>query len=141
MVRINLIHPKYLSDQHLIAEYNEILMLIGHVKKFPHLKNIPNNFCLGKGHIIFFKNKLGYLKDRHERVKIEMRRRGFVTSKDLDVEGYDKVYFVKYLPSEEDKKIIRKRIIEKINKKPDYYRYYGKKKWKKFFLEMIENAK
>ena len=38
MVRINLIHPKKLADQHLIAEYNEILMLLGHVKKFPHLK-------------------------------------------------------------------------------------------------------
>jgi len=32
MVKINLIHPRYLTDQHLIAEYNEILMLLAYLR-------------------------------------------------------------------------------------------------------------
>ena len=62
MVRINLINPKKLTDQHLIAEYNEILMLLGYVKKYPKLEKIPSKYNLGKGHMLFFKNKLKYLK-------------------------------------------------------------------------------
>ena len=57
MVRINIINPKKLADQHLVAEYNEILMLIGHIKKFPKINNPPKNYTLDKGHINFFKNK------------------------------------------------------------------------------------
>ncbi|MBU3923323.1 MAG: pyrimidine dimer DNA glycosylase/endonuclease V, partial [Nanoarchaeota archaeon] len=62
MVRINLINPSKLTDQHLIAEYNEILMLIGHIKKFPNIYSQPKTYTLGKGHINFFKNKIKYLK-------------------------------------------------------------------------------
>ena len=35
MVRVNIINPNKLADQHLIAEYNEILMLLGYVRKYP----------------------------------------------------------------------------------------------------------
>ena len=66
MVRINLIKPEKLSDQHLIAEYNEILMFFGYVRKYPKLNKVPLKYCLGEGHILFFKNKLLYLKKRHE---------------------------------------------------------------------------
>ena len=44
MVRINLINPKSLADQHLIAEYNEILMLLGHIDKFPIIREQPKAF-------------------------------------------------------------------------------------------------
>ncbi len=83
MVRINLINPRYLSDQHLIAEYDEILMLLGYVKKYSILKleEIPKKYCFGEGHIKFFKNKLLYLKRRHELIKKEMQNRGFKTNK------------------------------------------------------------
>ena len=76
MVRINLVNPKNLSDQHLIAEYNEILMLISYIKRYPKLEGIPLNYCLGKGHMKFFKNKVEYLKKRHELIKNEMKKRG-----------------------------------------------------------------
>jgi hypothetical protein len=49
MVRVNLIEPRRLSDQHLLAEYNEILMLFGYIKKFPAAKApVPENYVLGK---------------------------------------------------------------------------------------------
>jgi len=81
MVRINLINPKKLADQHLIAEYDEILMLLGYVKKYPRLGKIPGKYSLGKGHILFFKNKLKYLKKRHELIKLEMKKRGLMQRK------------------------------------------------------------
>jgi deoxyribonuclease (pyrimidine dimer) len=90
MVRINLIKPKQLADQHLIAEYNEILMLLGYVRKYPSMDSIPEKYCLGKGHIKFFKNKLIYLKKRHEEIKKEMKKRGFATNKTITLEEFNK---------------------------------------------------
>ena len=38
-----ILNPKFLADQHLVAEYNEILMLVSYFKKFPEVKDIPKN--------------------------------------------------------------------------------------------------
>ena len=142
MVRINIIHPKFLADQHLIAEYNEILMLFGYVKKHPHthFNQIPKNYKLGQGHILFFKDKLKYLEKRFERIKIEMHKRDFVGKKKINLEEFDKKLINDWKPFDSDKEIIKKRLIEKINLKPNYYRYYKEHKHKKFFLDMIKNA-
>ncbi|HJX49882.1 hypothetical protein A3K73_04575 [Candidatus Pacearchaeota archaeon RBG_13_36_9] len=140
MVRINLINPKNLADQHLIAEYNEILMLLGHVDKFPTIKNQPKKYCLGKGHINFFKDKIEYLKERHELIKNEMKNRGFKISKTINLNKYTKEYRKNWKPKTKDKEIIKKRLIKKINLKPDYYRYIGEKKPKKFFVNLIKKG-
>lgn len=52
MVRVNLIDPKFLSDQHIIAEYDEILMLISYIRRSKIRDDIPKRYCLGKGHDI-----------------------------------------------------------------------------------------
>lgn len=133
MVRINLIPPKQLTDQHLIAEYNEILMLLGHVKKFPKINNQPKEYCLGPGHINFFKDKLSYLKKRHELIKKEMKKRGFKTNKTIKLSQFKKELKKDYKPKQKDFKIIKERLKQKIKQKPDYYKYYGKKlKYSKF---------
>ena len=46
-----------------------------------------------------------------------------------------------YKPNQRDFKIIKERLIEKINLKPDYYRYYGENKSKKYFLNLIKKNK
>ena len=140
MVRINLINPKNLVDQHLIAEYNEILMLLGHVNKFPIIRNQPKEYCLGKGHITFFKNKIKYLKERHELIKKEMLKRGFKTLKTINLNKYPKDYIKGWKPKTKDKEIIKKRLITKINLKPKYYKYYKKKKPKKSFINLIKEG-
>jgi deoxyribonuclease (pyrimidine dimer) len=140
MVRINLINPKSLADQHLIAEYNEILMLLGHVDKFPEIKDQPLEYCLGKGHINFFKNKIKYLKDRHEIIKNEMNKRGYKTSKTIKLNKYPNTHFKNWIPKPKDKEIIKKRLIFKINLKSNYYRYYGEKKNKKFLIDLISKG-
>jgi deoxyribonuclease (pyrimidine dimer) len=138
MVRINFISPKLLSDQHLIAEYNEILMLLGYIKKYPSLENIPKEYCLGKGHIRFFKNKLCYLKSRHESIKAEMRSRGFSPKKSLTISAFGKLYLNDWKPRKKDIMIIKNRLASKI--KPDF-RYYSERKPKNFFIALIRKGK
>ena len=58
MVRVNLISPEKLADQHLVAEYAEILMLIAYIKSYPSTEEIPEHYTLGEGHMKFFKNKV-----------------------------------------------------------------------------------
>lgn len=141
MVRINLLKPKYLTDQHLIAEYSEILILLGYVKKYPKEENIPKNYCLGTGHIRFFKNKLKYLKKRHELLIKEMRKRGFKPKKSVDLKKFDKNLCKDWKHNKEDLKIIKKRIIQRINLKPSFYKYHRKNKSKKFYHKLTKNAK
>ena len=137
LVRINILNPSALSDQHLIAEYNEILMLIGYVKLYPKLGEIPDRYCLGNGHIRFFKDKLAYIKDRHELIKTEMNKRGFKTNKQVELDKFHKGLLNNWTSSEEDRQIIKKRLVEKINAKPNYYRYYSDQKPQEFFINLL----
>ena len=138
MVRINIINPKKLADQHLIAEYNEILMLIGYVRKYPKLGEVPSKYTLGKGHVLFFKNKLKYLKKRHELIKIEMKKRGFKTNKKISLSKFKKELIHDWKPSKAGIEIIKKRLKQKIRFRSDFYRYYGVKRKKKFFIDLLQ---
>ena len=137
MVRVNLIEPVRLADQHLIAEYNEILMLLGYVRKNPILDKIPKKYCLGTGHIKFFKDKLTYLKKRHETIKKEMKSRGFKTDKKINLDEFPKELVNDWAPENGDYDIIKERISWKIKTKPNYYRYKGEKKEVDFFLDLL----
>ncbi|MEK6855806.1 MAG: pyrimidine dimer DNA glycosylase/endonuclease V [Nanoarchaeota archaeon] len=137
MVRVNLIHPKRLADQHLVAEYNEILMLLGHLRKHGIKSDIPNKYSLGKGHINFFKNKLIYLRDRHEQIKKEMKKRKFAVNVSVNINEFDKELHNSWKPDKKDIKLIKERLVYKINNKPRYYRYYGNKKDRIFFLDLL----
>lgn len=139
MVRINLIKPKQLADQHLIAEYNETLMLLGYVKKHPDVNEIPEEYKLGPGHIKFFKNKLVYLKNRHEEIKKEMHNRGFQTTKTINLNDYNKELHNNWKPKQKDFKIIKERLTWKIKQKPNYYRYYSENKSQKFLIDLLKS--
>ena len=79
MTRINAgIPPAELSDKHLLAEHREIKRIPNMVKSGKaKVENIPDTFTLGKGHVKFFYNKLGYLFHRYQRVYNECLKRGF----------------------------------------------------------------
>ncbi len=140
MVRINLIDPRCLSDQHLVAEYDEILMLVGHARKYPLPSRKPQSYCLGPGHICFFKDKLLYLKKRHERLKKEMRRRGFKPVKTLDLHGFASSMLNDWAPAPADAAVIKKRLIQRIREKPGFYRYCGETKGERFLVGLIRKA-
>ena len=143
MVRVDIINPRNLTDQHLIAEYKEIIMLVSYVKKHPEtsLDKIPEHYLLGTGHILFFKNKLLYLKKRFEKIKQEMKRRGFKAARDINVSQFSENLRKDWHASKEDKEIIKKRLIERIKLKPGWYSYYRKKKPLKFYIDLVNNAK
>ena len=138
MVRVNLIEPRKLADQHLIAEYAEILMLAAYIRDYPSDENIPPKYCLCKGHMRFFKNKLKYLKKRHGLLSKEMRKRGFVPSRKLDISKFPARLRKNWKPNKSDREVIKKRLRYKINLKPSFYRYFGEKKPKKFFLSLLK---
>lgn len=140
MVRVNLIRPSHLADQHLIAEYAEILAIFRYAKKHPDTKNIPKKYCLGTGHIRFFKNKLAYLKKRHEALKKEMRRRGFRPRFSVSFAGVKKHLIRGYKPTPTDKQVIKRRLIWKLKKKKGFYRYRGTTKPTAFFLRLTKTA-
>lgn len=131
MVRINLITPAALTDQHLIAEHNEILMLCGSfyksLKSKGGINKIPDRFTLNKGHIKFFYNKGRYLHKRFNVIQAEMVRRGFSPTKIFPQHYWPIAHYQDWMPSEEDVRLVMERIEQKIALKPDWYRYYGKK--------------
>jgi hypothetical protein len=92
MTRINVIDPKELTRQHLIAEYKELPRIFTLVRKAiirgesPNDKRNPNEYTLGKGHVRFFYPRLGWLKRRFLALVNEMQRRGYspqFTSQDI----------------------------------------------------------
>ena len=131
MTRINLVEPSELTDQHLIAEYREIFMVAGSLKRTLTSKTgyrqskVPKRFTLNKGHVYFFYNKGKYLHKRYKALIQEMKSRGF---KPDSKRVFDKTIFVDnnlyndWMPMIEDYKIIRQRIDERISAKPDWYR-------------------
>ena len=74
MTRINIINPLELYDQHLIAEYREILMIASSLKRTLASKSgykeskVPKRYTLNKGHVYFFYNKGLYLHKRYDSI-------------------------------------------------------------------------
>ncbi len=131
MTRINIISPSELTDQHLIAEYREIFMVAGSLKRTLISKSgfveskVPKNFTLNSGHVYFFYNKGKYLYKRYNLIIKEMKSRGFkpdenrIFPKDIFIMNN---LFNDWEPNQSDIKIIRKRINKKIAMKPGWYR-------------------
>lgn len=131
MTRINIISPSELTDQHLIAEYREIFMVAGSLKRTLISKSgfveskVPKNFTLNNGHVYFFYNKGKYLYKRYNLIIKEMKSRGFkpnenrIFPKDIFINNN---LFNDWEPNQNDIKIIRKRINDKIAMKPSWYR-------------------
>ena len=131
MTRINIVSPSELTDQHLIAEYREIFMVAGSLNRTLNSKigykksRVPKRYTLNSGHVYFFYNKGKYLDNRYNELVNEMKLRGFkpdpnrIFPKKVFV---DNDLYNDWMPTVEDTKIIRQRIQERINSKPDWYR-------------------
>jgi hypothetical protein len=134
MARVNVgVNPKYLADQHLIAESVEITMITGGFRKNGYVikSQAPEQFSFGKGHINFFKDKLLYLDRRLKEVNAEMYARGFSASTTLDdvLQEAPQQYINDWQPTQRDTDEIRQRIasrlVDRANGKAGqgYYRY------------------
>ena len=132
MTRINLVDPSELSDQHLVAEYREIFMVGSSLQRSlksknweKTLANIPDKYTLNKGHVTFFYNKGKYLYKRYEVLIEEMKNRVMNpdSERKFKTEQWPDELFNDWEPEPDDYKIIRARIKEKIEMKPDWYRF------------------
>ena len=131
MTRINIVDPAELTDQHLIAEYREIFMVAGSLRRTLKSKiglqhnKIPKEYTLNKGHVYFFYNKGKYLHKRYNLIINEMVKRKFKPSNNrlfptnIFIEHN---LYKDWNPNLKDYIIIRKRIQEKIAMKPEWYK-------------------
>ena len=121
MTRINLIDPGCLLDQHLLAEYRELPRVFTLAR--PDRK-LPETYRMGKGHVLFFYDKLRFLSNRHVDIVQECIRRGFdvQNTRRLRVPGYGED---NWCPSEDEWWVSLRRLDERLQEKPNFYRYYG----------------
>lgn len=67
-----------LCDAHLIKERIELLRIPNAIKSGKAVvKDIPKSFTLGTGHVKFFYDKLGYLRERYDELTLECIERDF----------------------------------------------------------------
>lgn len=117
MTRINVgIPPKELTDKHLIAEHRELKRIPNVVSRGRYnINSVPKEFSLGKGHVSFFYDKLGYLKERYIDLYNECIARGFnVQSFLASWDGVPQELMNSYTPTEKDIQIIRERIADRL---------------------------
>ena len=135
MTRINLIDPELLTDQHLFSEFREIKMVPKALSRSLAARGlsgvrdiIPEKFTLNKGHVSFFYDKGLYLERRYERIKAELRVRGIHFNEESPFDP-DRVYerhpslYMDYEPPEEAIQVITERLMQKIELRPEWYRY------------------
>lgn len=79
MTRINCVPVQELSRAHLVAEYRELPRVFALAQKAALRGGFsqPAAYTLGKGHLLFFYTRLGYLARRHLELIEEMKRRGY----------------------------------------------------------------
>ena len=132
MTRINVLPVDQLTDQHLVAEYREMLMVPASLKRSLASKNgmdknrIPKHYTLNTGHVYFFYDKGKFLKNRYDSLVNEMKKRGM--NPDPERVFPTKVFknndlYNNWNVTERAVKINSKRIEERINMKPNWYRH------------------
>lgn len=117
MTRINSgIPPAELCDAHLLAEHREITRIPNTLNSGrAKIINIPSKFTLGKGHVKFFYNKVGYIRNRYNDLHNECKLRGFnVENKSNSFEQIPNKLMQDWSPSVFDIEIIQQRINERL---------------------------
>jgi len=134
MTRINVVDPEMLTDQHLMAEYRELPMVMGSLRRSLKSKNgwqpskVPKEYTLNHGHVYFFTNKKTFLVKRFNALVYDLIHRGYCvnpTERRIDWGVFDEVPQIEWEPSDVDVKTNALRITERILQKPYWYRYKG----------------
>jgi len=132
MTRINVVDPEYLTDQHLMAEYRELPMVMGSLRRSVQSKNglpkIPSEYTLNKGHVSFFYNKGKFLHRRYKALVAELLKRGYTLDPDRKADFtvfIDSDLYEEWQPGEQALRINVERVTQRILQKPHWYRYKG----------------
>lgn len=120
MTRINsAIRVKLLTDEHLLAEHREIKRIPSVYLKRKNsklgLSNLPENFSLGTGHVLFFINKPKFTRDRYINIRNECLNRGFNIENYIDNWNfYDNKNINEYVPVKKEYDLLIERISERL---------------------------
>lgn len=134
MTRINLVDPALLPDQFLMAEYRELPMVMGSLRRTLNSKagwqasKVSPTYTLNKGHVYFFTNKRAFLRDRFEKLIHELRKRNFnidPSSRNVDWSVFDNVPQVEWHPTPAEVVINAERLRIRYQAKPLWYKYFG----------------
>lgn len=126
MTRINLVPVEELSDQWLIAEYRELPRVL---KGKINIKDAPDNYVLGNGHMKWARKYNIFTCNRMEQIVKEMHFRGFKTNFSADLSKYiTNIEKLDYTPNLDDLQLSKQRLIYKYNKKPYFYRWTKRNK-------------
>ena len=121
-----------LADQHLVAEYREMFMVgsalqrtLASKNRDKSLSSIPEKFTLNTGHVKFFYNKGEYLHKRYNQLIEEMKARGMNPDPErvFKREQWPDELYLDWEPDDQELAIVRQRIQERIEAKPDWYRW------------------
>ena len=119
MTRINCVPVEELSGPHLVAEYRELPRVFALAQRAASRGGTaqPSSYTLGKGHLLFFYTRLGYLMRRHAALIQEMKRRGYKPSfagiRREDFPAIPDIYWNDWTPTGEAIEINRARIQER----------------------------
>lgn len=114
-----------LTDKHLLAEHHELPRIFGAALRWYdagkyHTEALPVEYCMGKGHMKFFYNKLMFCFNRQRQLYDECKRRDFDaffdTRKSLhDFHNTPSILLNNYTPTAEALDINRRRIKERLS--------------------------
>lgn len=120
MTRINVVPVSELHDKHLLAEYRELPRVFGAAKKWHErggiIRDIPKSYRLGRGHVLFFYNKLLFCYSRQRQLVDECKRRGFNINHEPSPELIDahRLLLGNYIPTQAALRINRERIADRL---------------------------
>lgn len=126
MTRVNVVPVDELSDKHLSGEFHEISRVFTLARKrgSAHPK-APTQYTLGKGHVLFFYDKLSWVANRYHSLARELQLRSFMKKREssVDMDRVRKVcdearehvphLFGNYKPTPEAIALNRQRILER----------------------------
>lgn len=143
-MRINVLHPSLLTDQHLIAEYREIKMLPKAFLRSYKSKNglgvFGGDYRLNSGHGKSLYDKFLYIEKRFNSLIQEMRFRNFTTNfTEISLNDIPKEFKNDYIPTQDAIRINSERIIQRVKEKPSFYKYHGKRINTEKYIKILSN--
>lgn len=145
MTRINTIDFDDLTDQHLMAEYRELPMVMGSMRRSLKskngIRNIPPKFTLNSGHVKFFYNKGRFLKWRYENLIEKLTERGYNLdeNREVDFSVFDLYPQIDWEPTNEDMKVSAERILIRVAEKPSWYKYLSKQLCYNTYVQLLNS--
>ena len=125
MTRINSAIPVCcLTDEHLLAEHREIKRLPYCLRRALdssiHLDSrIPKEFILGRGHVMFFLDKMQFTLKRYQQLHAECLRRNFkVADYSNNWHDIEPKYMNDYKPTSVERSLLVERITQRLSESP-----------------------